>query len=136
MTKMSSFRQWRRHSDSGCVPYGDAMHEYALVQALIGRVKSEAQARNATAVHRLTVRIGPLAGVDRDLFANAYRLSRPGTCCHAAELVLTTEAVDWRCAVCNAPIPVGDALACPTCLFPARLAGGDAIMLERIELEV
>jgi len=112
------------------------MHEYSLVQALIGRVESEAHAQKATAVHRLTVRIGPLAGVDRDLFANAYLLSRPGTCCHKAELVLATEAVDWRCAVCNAPIPVGAALVCPSCLWPARLAGGDAIVLERIELEV
>ena len=112
------------------------MHEYALVQALIGRVESEAHAHKATAVHRLTVRMGPLAGVDRDLFANAYLLSRPGTCCEDAELVLLTEEVDWRCAVCNAEIPFGGALVCPTCLFPARLAGGDAMVLERIELEV
>ena len=112
------------------------MHEYALIQALLGRVETEAHARNATAVHRLTVRIGPLAGVDRDLFANAYLLSRPGTLCHAAELVLTSEEVDWRCDVCHAAIPFGAALVCPTCLFPARLAGGDAIVLERIELEV
>jgi hydrogenase nickel incorporation protein HypA/HybF len=112
------------------------MHEYALIQALLRQVEKEAHAHNATAVHRLTVRIGPLAGVDRDLFVNAYLLSRPGTRCHDAELVLTTEEVDWRCAVCNAAIPLGGALVCPTCLFPARLAGGDAIVLERIELEV
>ena len=112
------------------------MHEYGLVQSLLARVETEAAAHNATAVLRLTVRLGPLAGVDRDLFANAYLLSRPGTRCHDAELVLTTEEVDWRCGVCNAAIPFGAALVCPTCLFPARLAGGDAIVLERIELEV
>ena len=112
------------------------MHEYALVEALIGRVESEAHVQNASAVHRLTVRIGPLAGVDRDLFANAYLLSRPGTLCQEAELVLTTEDIDWRCAVCNAAIPFGAALVCPTCLVPARLAGGDSIVLERIELEL
>ena len=112
------------------------MHEYALIQALLGRVETEARAHDATAVHRLTVRIGPLAGVDRDLFANAYRLCRTGTCCHEAELVLTSEEVDWRCGVCDAAIPFGAALVCPACLFPARLAGGDAIVLERIELEV
>ena len=112
------------------------MHEYGLVQALLGRVETEARAHNATAVHRLTVRIGPLAGVDPDLFANAYLLSRPGTLCHEAELVLRTEEVDWRCGVCNAAIPFGATLFCPSCLWPARLAGGDAIVLERIELEV
>jgi Zn finger protein HypA/HybF involved in hydrogenase expression len=39
---------------------GEAMHEYGLVEALLGRVETEAHARNASAVHRLTVRIGPL----------------------------------------------------------------------------
>ena len=112
------------------------MHEYGLVRALLGRVATEAHAHNATAVHRLTVRIGPLAGVDRDLFASAYLLCRPGTLCHEAELLLTTEEVDWRCDACNAAIPSGAALVCPTCLWPARLAGGDAIVLERVELEV
>lgn len=112
------------------------MHEYGLVQALLGRVEIEAQKRNATAVHRLSVRIGPLAGVDRDVFANAYLLCRPGTLCREAELLLTTEEADWRCDVCNAAIPSGAALVCPACLWPARLVGGDAIVLERIELEV
>ena len=112
------------------------MHEYALIQALLDRVAREAAAHEAAAVRRLTVRIGPLAGVDRDLFAEAYRHCRPGTRCADAELVLTTEDVNWRCRVCDAPIAAGDALVCPGCGFPARLAGGDALVLERIEMEV
>jgi hydrogenase nickel incorporation protein HypA/HybF len=112
------------------------MHEYGLVQTLLERVEREARAHAGAAVRRLTVRIGPLAGVDRALFAEAYELCRPGTRCGDAELVLATEDVDWRCEACDAPIPSGAALACPTCLLPARLAGGDAIVLERIELEV
>jgi hydrogenase nickel incorporation protein HypA/HybF len=112
------------------------MHEYALVQALLERVEREAVAYDAAAVHRLTVRIGPLAGVDRDLFAEAYRHCRPGTRCAAAELVLATEDVVWRCGACGSSIPAGEALVCGACGFPARLAGGDALVLERIELEV
>ena len=112
------------------------MHEYGLVQALLERVTHEVAAHDAAAVHRLTVRIGPLAGVDRELFAEAYRLSRPGTRCEHAELLLTTEETDWRCGACGAAIAEGAALVCPTCGWPARLAGGDAIVLERIELEV
>ncbi|HKA28895.1 MAG TPA: hydrogenase maturation nickel metallochaperone HypA [Candidatus Binatia bacterium] len=112
------------------------MHEYGLVQALLERVEREASAHEAAAVHRVIVRIGPLAGVDRELFADAYRMCRPGTRCEDAELLLETEEVDWRCRACNAAIPAGAALVCPTCGWPARLAGGDAIVLERIELEV
>jgi len=112
------------------------MHEYSLVQALLQRVEEEARSREAVAVHRVTVRIGPLAGVERDLFATAYQMCRPGTLCDRAELVIADEDITWRCEVCDAVIPAGSALFCPTCGCPARLAGGDALMLERIELEV
>jgi hydrogenase nickel incorporation protein HypA/HybF len=112
------------------------MHEYSLVQALLRRVEEEARSRDATAVHRITVRIGPLAGVERDLFTTAYHLCRPGTLCADADLVIAGEAVTWHCDVCGAVIPAGNVLTCPTCALPARLAGGDALVLERIELEV
>ena len=81
------------------------MHEYGLVEALLGRVETEAHARKATAVHRLTVRIGPLCGGrSRPLRKRLpavpawHALSRSG-------VVLRTEEVDWRCDVCNAAIP-------------------------------
>ncbi|HXQ21827.1 MAG TPA: hydrogenase maturation nickel metallochaperone HypA [Candidatus Acidoferrales bacterium] len=112
------------------------MHEYSLVQALLQRVEEEARSRRASAVHRITVRIGPLAGVERALFATAYDFCRSGTLCDTAELVLTGEDVDWRCTACGAQIPDGTRLACPECGWPARLEGGDALILERIDLEV
>jgi hydrogenase nickel incorporation protein HypA/HybF len=112
------------------------VHEYGLVQALMQRVEAEARIRRATAAHRIVVRIGPLAGVDRELFTGAYDLCRPGTICQDAELVIADEDVTWCCAACGAPIAAGGALTCPTCGWPARLVGGDALVLERIELEV
>jgi hydrogenase nickel incorporation protein HypA/HybF len=112
------------------------MHEYSLVQSLLRRVEVEARSRNAIAVHCITVRIGPLAGVEHGLFATAYQLCRTGTLCDAAQLVITGEDVAWCCDACGAPIPEGSRLTCPACDWPARLAGGDALVLERIELEV
>ena len=112
------------------------MHEYSLVQALLQRVEEEARSRDATAVHRVTVRIGPLAGVEPDLFSTAYELCRAGTLCDGAELVIEGDEVAWSCGACGAPVPAGASLACPACGWPARLAGGDALILERIELEV
>lgn len=112
------------------------MHEYSLVQALLQRVEQEARVVNATAVHHITVRIGPLAGVEAALFANAYEICRPGTLCQDADLTITSEPVAWRCDACGAAISVGSALICPRCGSPARLAAGDALVLERIELEV
>ncbi len=112
------------------------MHEYSLVRSLLQRVEAEARSRAATAVRRITVRIGALAGVEPRLFVSAYEVCRPGTVCATADLVIATEAICWRCDTCGAVIPTGDALTCPTCRLPARLSSGDALTLERIELEV
>ncbi len=112
------------------------MHEYSLVQALLERVNESARALNATAVHRITVRIGPLAGVEAGLFTSAYEICRPGTLCARAELTISDEPIAWRCTGCGGEMPVGGRLVCPRCGSPARLTGGDALVLERIELEV
>ena len=42
----------------------------------------------------------------------------------------------WRCPGCGEGLARGARLHCPTCDRPARLAAGDEIVLERIELEV
>jgi hydrogenase nickel incorporation protein HypA/HybF len=112
------------------------MHEYSLARALIERVETEARAHRATTVLRLTVRIGPLAGVERELFATAFRNCRPGTLCADAALVIRGEEAVWRCEVCGEAIPAGSELCCPVCAMPARLAGGDSLVLERVEMEV
>ncbi|MFN7951677.1 MAG: hydrogenase maturation nickel metallochaperone HypA [bacterium] len=112
------------------------MHEYSLVQALLKRVAEEASQRHATAVHRVAVRIGPLAGVERALFATAFDVLSAGTVADGAALQIETERLGWRCTSCDAAIPEGEVLACPACGWPVRLTGGDALTLERIELEV
>jgi len=112
------------------------MHEYSLVQAMLERVAHEAAAHQAVAVHRVHVRIGALAGVEEGLFATAYDVLRPGTLCAAAELVILREASVWCCPVCTEAVPADGVLACPACGWPARLASGDALVLERVDLEV
>ncbi len=113
------------------------MHEYALVQSLLARVEEEARAHGAAAVRRVTVSLGELAGVEPDLLRNAYEIARGGTACAEAELVLAAVAAEWRCPSCRRAIGRGAPLSCPACGRPAELApGGDAIVLERIEMEV
>jgi hydrogenase nickel incorporation protein HypA/HybF len=112
------------------------MHEYSIVQALVSRVEREARARQATAVHRLAVRIGSLAGVEPDLLATAYSLFREGTVCAGAELEIQRVPARWECRACAGEVAAGDVLRCPSCGSPARLACGDEIVLDRIEMEV
>lgn len=112
------------------------MHEYSIVQALVERVSAEARARGATAVHRLSVRIGELSGVEVGLLTTAYQTFRERTICQGAELDVHTIAARWECPACGRAIGLGDLLSCPACSVPASLAEGDEIMLDRIEMEV
>jgi hydrogenase nickel incorporation protein HypA/HybF len=113
------------------------MHEYSLVEALVTRVEAEAKKRNALAVHRLSVRVGELAGVDPELFQTAYETFRAGTICASAPLSLTRVTASWSCPRCETPIARGAILRCPACDATARLDdGSDALTLDAIEMEV
>ena len=112
------------------------MHEYSIVSELLDRVEAEARRHARAEVLSIRVRIGELAGVEGDLLRSAWSLARQGTLCAHAELELTGEAARWECPRCARGIDAGALLRCPGCALPARLASGDALVLERIEMEV
>jgi hydrogenase nickel incorporation protein HypA/HybF len=112
------------------------MHEYSIVAELIQRVEQEAVARGASRVTRVHVRIGEVSGVEVPLLATAYTTFRERTVCEDADLAVTTAPARWVCGRCGAPIAPGARLRCVDCGVPARLAEGDEIMLDRIEMEV
>ena len=113
------------------------MHEYSLVQSLVGRVEALAQERGATAVHRLVVSVGELAGLDPGLFQTAYDTFRAGTICERTAMELRTVPARWACPGCGREIARGEVLTCAACDLPARLsAGADEILLETVEMEV
>ena len=112
------------------------MHEYSIVQALVDSVEREARARSATVIHRLSVRIGALAGVEAGLLASAYEICRTGTLCAEAELAIESVPACWTCPDCGREMAPGEVLRCPVCQRPARLVSGDEIILDRIEMEV
>jgi hydrogenase nickel incorporation protein HypA/HybF len=112
------------------------MHEYSILRALLDRVEAEAQAREATAVRRIRVRIGELAGVDPELLLSAYSLLRERSVCQEAELEIDSVEARWQCPRCARLIARGAVLRCPACGAPARLASGDEIVLDQITMEV
>ena len=111
------------------------MHEYSIVAALVDSVGGIARARGGT-VKRVHLRLGEEAGVDRALLEAAYETFREQTVCARAELVVHAVEARWRCPRCDAGIARGAILRCPSCGSPARLAEGDDLVLERVELEV
>ena len=111
------------------------MHEYSIVQALLERVDCEVRTHGASRVHRVRVSIGELAGVEIELLRTAFDTIRDRTSCEAAELEIRRVDARWECGRCGAAIARGGALRCAACGQPARLASGDEIMLDRIEME-
>lgn len=112
------------------------MHEYSIVSALLDQVEAEARRHPQAVVLGIRIRVGEVAGVDAELLRTAWSLAREGTPCAGAELELESEPASWVCPRCAAAIAPGSILRCPDCELPARLASGDALVLERIEMEV
>jgi hydrogenase nickel incorporation protein HypA/HybF len=112
------------------------MHEYSIVMALLDSVEREASARQARAVQQIRVRIGELAGVEPELLKSAFEMARERTICADAQLELVPVTARWSCPSCETVIAQGAPLHCASCQVPARLASGDEILLERIEMEV
>ena len=112
------------------------MHEYSIVQSLLELVERSVAEHEAVAVHRLHLRLGELSGVERPLLETAYETFRERTVCCDADLEIHAVPARWSCPRCDGGIAPGTPLRCPRCAVPARLAEGDEIVLERIEMEV
>src|SRR5512135_2098972 len=110
------------------------MHEYSIVASLVDRVQRELDAHPGAVARKLHLRIGELSGVEVELLRTAYDTFRARTACDQAELAVDLVPADWRCTTCGRAIPAGEILRC--CNRPAKLAAGDDIILERIEMEV
>ena len=111
------------------------MHEYSIVQALLDRIDEEARKHHASRVHRVRISIGELAGVEVDLLKTAFETIQHRTICDGSELHVTRIAARWECRHCQTPIARGARLTCAACGSPARLAAGDEITLDQVELE-
>jgi hydrogenase nickel incorporation protein HypA/HybF len=112
------------------------MHEYSIVQAMFEQIESTARSRGAVAVRRVRVRIGELSGVDPALLRTAYDTFRVRTICEEAPLELEQVPATWTCPAAHGDLARGRPLTCPSCGRPGRLAAGDEIVLEQLELEV
>lgn len=108
------------------------MHEASLVDALFDEVRRAIGPRPAAGVRALRVRIGALAGVEPELFKTAFDVLHAEAGMPHATLEIVHEPAEWRCDVCG--LEVG-AVVCATCDTPARLAAGDALILERVEVD-
>ena len=100
------------------------------------QVLAIAEQHRAVRVASITLRLGPLAGVEPELLKNAFTVSRAGTLAESAELLLESQPVRVRCRLCGEESDATvNNLLCRSCgTFETSLISGDELILARVEL--
>ncbi|MDD2738802.1 MAG: hydrogenase maturation nickel metallochaperone HypA [Methylomonas lenta] len=113
------------------------MHELSLCEDLLDQVKAIAETHHAEKVVSITVRIGPLSGVEPLLLESAFSMACVGTVAELAELILENQPVRVVCNQCAIESEASaNNLLCRSCGgFDTRLLSGDELILARVELE-
>lgn len=114
------------------------MHELSVCHALLDQVVRVACEHQARRIVSVTVRIGPLSGVEPALLESAYLLACAGTAAARAALIIERPAVRVRCLDCGAECEaVISRLACAACgSWHIDILSGDELLLASVELEV
>src|SRR3990172_367701 len=112
------------------------MHELSVCQALLTQVTDLSRAQRANVVHKIVIRVGPLAGVEPKLLVQAFPLARAGTLAEAAELVIEELPLRVRCETCGTESTVlPNRLVCGACGdWHTQLVSGDEMLLASVEL--
>lgn len=113
------------------------MHELSICQGLIEQLARVAREQHAGRLISVTVRIGPLSGVEPELLRSAYPQASAGTIAAGATLIIERSALRVRCRGCGAEseaqIPQ---LLCASCGDrDVQLLSGEELLLERVEFE-
>ncbi len=121
-----------------CLPPSpkNPMHELSICQSLMQQVETIAAEQSAHSVTAITLRIGPLSGVEPDLLIQAFPIAAAGTLAQDAELKIEQQAVRIRCNRCgNESEVASNRLTCPACgELRTELITGDELLLANLEL--
>ncbi len=114
------------------------MHEFSIVQSLMNSIEAHAARQDAESVTRVVLRVGPLAGVVPHLLKTAFDTFKERSIAEAAELVIEMSPLELSCRDCGRVRATETVqFKCPACgSLNVEAREGDALVLERLELEV
>lgn len=98
--------------------------------------KQSADEKGATCIHRVTVRIGALSGVDKGALQFAFEAVAPDVIGEGAELSIVEAPARFHCPACGQDWEKPNAYSwqCPGCEhFPGELLSGREIELMSVE---
>ncbi|MGA7539333.1 MAG: hydrogenase maturation nickel metallochaperone HypA [Steroidobacteraceae bacterium] len=113
------------------------MHELSICQALMEQVERVAAEQRARRVVSVTLKIGPLAGVEPALLESAFPLASAGTVAADSKLIIERAEVRVQCLECGAESQAQSTrLLCGACgNWRVRVLSGEELLLASVELE-
>jgi len=113
------------------------VHELSICHSLLDRACTVASEHSAQRILAITVRIGPLSGVEPQLLAQAFPMASAGTAAEAASLVIETLPVRLLCEKCGAESEaLPNRLLCARCGdHRTRITSGDELLMTSVKLE-
>ena len=114
------------------------MHELSVCLSLLQQLEKIASERNAVAVDKIYLQVGPLSGIEPALLMNAYPLAAAGTVAANAELIIESSDVVVSCTECGAESAAkANRLLCSACGdFRTQIVSGDEMILQRMEMSL
>lgn len=112
------------------------MHELSVCQALVQQLQAVSANNGGGRVALVRLRIGPLSGIEPALLQHAFPIAAAGSIAAGAELLIEQAAVTVRCSDCGeVTVAAVNRMLCAACSsFRVRLASGDEMLLESVEL--
>jgi len=112
------------------------VHEVGLMQSALELAEEQARSRGATRIHRITLRVGRLAGVEPEALAFAFDVVTAGTMAEGAALQIESVPVVCSCGRCGKEFAPQDfVFACPGCGALSRdVRAGQELELTSLEV--
>jgi hydrogenase nickel incorporation protein HypA/HybF len=98
------------------------MHELSIAVSMVERILEESESRGCLQVEVVHLRLGVLAGVDKDALLFSYDIACEGTRLAGSRLLIESIPILIHCDTCQkerTPPSVYD-LACPQCHSPSQ----------------
>lgn len=114
------------------------MHELSVCQSLLSQIEMTAMQHHASRVHRVSLQIGPLSGVEPQLLQQAFPIAVAGSIADNAVLEIELLPIRLECRQCGAESEAASAnkLVCGQCgHWQTRLLSGDEMLLASLELD-
>ena len=112
------------------------MHEFSICQQIIIQVNDIALQNQASAIENITLKIGPLSGIEAPLLKQAFPFAASKTIAENAELIIEVQPVVVQCNQCGSKTNTApNKLVCSKCgSSHTQLLSGDEMLLASVEL--